>query len=145
MKREHSAGIIPVWIKGDHVQFLLLKSKQHGHWMFPKGRSEVGEDDRATARRELFEEAGIDNISLIDNAVFTENWFYSLPGEDISKDAKYFLGVVTAGDVKPQPEEITDYRWVTLPEAQKLLTPHPSKVGILKQAFRVLQQEQLID
>ena len=145
MKREHSAGIIPVWIKGDHVQFLLLKSKQHGHWMFPKGRSEVGEDDRATARRELFEETGIEDICLINDAVFIEKWFMSRDGQEIAKDVKYFLGIVADNCVTPQPEEITDYRWVTLPEAQKILTQHPSKAGILKQAFRVLQQEQLID
>lgn len=145
MKKEHSAGIIPVWIKGERAQFLLLKSKKYGHWMFPKGRSETGESDREAAHRELFEETGIDDVCLIDNAVFVEKWFYSEGGEEIAKDAKYFLGLVAKGEVRPQPEEITEYRWATLEEAEALLTQHPSKAGILKQALRILKQEQLID
>ncbi len=144
MKKEHSAGIIPVWIKGERVQFLLLKSKKYGHWMFPKGRPEVGESDREAAHRELFEEAGIDDVCLIDNAVFVEKWFYSKSGEEIAKDAKYFLGLVTKGEVRPQPEEITEYRWVTLEEAKEL-PAHPSRIATLKQALRILKQEQLID
>lgn len=144
MKKEHSAGIIPVWIKEGLVRFLLLKSKQHGHWMFPKGRREPGEEDRETAHRELLEETGIDDVCLIADAVFVEKWFYTEAGEDIAKDVKYFLGIVTNETVTPQPEEVAEYRWVTLAEAKKLLT-HPSKAGILKQALELLKQEQLVD
>lgn len=144
MKREHSAGIIPVWIKGDRVQFLLLKSKRYGHWMFPKGRSEAGEDDRATARRELFEETGIEDICLVNDAVFIEKWFMNREGQEIAKDVKYFLGIVTGGAVRPQLEEVAEYRWATIEEAQKFVT-HRSRVETLKQALRILQQEQLID
>ena len=81
---------------------------------------------------------------MIADAVFVEKWFYTEAGEDIAKDVKYFLGIVTNETVTPQPEEVAEYRWVTLAEAKKLLT-HPSKAGILKQALELLKQEQLVD
>ena len=44
-------------------EFLLLHHTV-GHWDFPKGNIEAGEDELETARREIFEETGIQDVEF---------------------------------------------------------------------------------
>ena len=46
-------------------KFLLIQHHA-GHWGFPKGHQEKGEDDLTTARRELQEETGIKQIKIYE-------------------------------------------------------------------------------
>jgi 8-oxo-dGTP diphosphatase len=57
-----AAGYILFWGRSPDRRFLLLRSARHGTWAFPKGHLEPGEDVRSGARRELYEETGIQVI-----------------------------------------------------------------------------------
>jgi 8-oxo-dGTP pyrophosphatase MutT (NUDIX family) len=46
--------------------FLLVYSARNKEWGFPKGHIEEGETDKETARREIFEETGIQDLTFID-------------------------------------------------------------------------------
>lgn len=48
-----------VFTRQRRKKYLLIKNDS-GHIGFPKGHIEVGETERQTARREVFEETGID-------------------------------------------------------------------------------------
>ena len=56
MNIEKSCGVILYrnWLK--EIEFLLVKSKEDGHWGFSKGHMEKDETEEQTAIREVFEE-----------------------------------------------------------------------------------------
>jgi bis(5'-nucleosidyl)-tetraphosphatase len=64
---ERSSGAIMASIKKDsnEEEFLLLHHTA-GHWDFPKGNIEVGEDESGAARREIFEETGIQVVNFLE-------------------------------------------------------------------------------
>lgn len=45
--------------KSKSIEILLVSSRRTGRWIIPKGHVERGTDDRAMARLEAFEEAGV--------------------------------------------------------------------------------------
>jgi 8-oxo-dGTP pyrophosphatase MutT (NUDIX family) len=59
LKRMRSSGIICKRINNGKMYFLLVKEKS-GKWSFPKGLKELYEDEFMCAKREFFEEVGID-------------------------------------------------------------------------------------
>ncbi len=57
-------------------RFLLLQQKD-GHWSFPKGHIEEGEDSKTASMRELQEETGIADIKWLElPSVFEKYNFY---------------------------------------------------------------------
>ena len=59
MKREKSCGAIVFRKNGSSYDIVLLRHKFGGHWSFPKGHVELGENEFRTATREVKEETGI--------------------------------------------------------------------------------------
>jgi ADP-ribose pyrophosphatase YjhB (NUDIX family) len=59
------AGAIVRRMAGKEVQVLLLHQLKHYYWALPKGHCEQGETFEETAKREVFEESGL-NISIIN-------------------------------------------------------------------------------
>ena len=62
MLEERSAGVV-LFNRAEGLQFLVLKYPS-GHWDFVKGNIEQGEKEEETVKRELFEETGINSITL---------------------------------------------------------------------------------
>ncbi len=75
MVEEHvSSGIIP-FTRDEPREYLLLKYPQ-GHWGFPKGHVESGEDLIKTALRELEEETGLSDVDPIDDFKHEIEYWY---------------------------------------------------------------------
>ena len=81
----------------NHDSVLLLQYPQ-GHWSFPKGHVEDGEDHHTTARRELKEETGISKVMIISGWQRRSEYTYSRRGSlrknkciGISQPQKSFL------------------------------------------------------
>jgi 8-oxo-dGTP pyrophosphatase MutT (NUDIX family) len=55
-KCDYQVGVFPVTEDG---RVVLVTTRGRGYWIFPKGRTEPGRSDRAVAREEAFEEAGL--------------------------------------------------------------------------------------
>ena len=55
-KCDYQVGVFPVTEDG---QVVLVTTRGGDYWIFPKGRTEKGRSDRAVARDEAFEEAGL--------------------------------------------------------------------------------------
>jgi bis(5'-nucleosidyl)-tetraphosphatase len=120
MKYDHSFGIVP--LKYSHGKWSVLLVQLHaGHWGFPKGHGEEGETPQESAERELFEETGYKVNSYISSEKVEENYMFKFEDELIQKKVIYFLAIVK-GKLSTQKLEIADAKWVSLDEAEEVLT-----------------------
>ncbi len=135
---DKSIGIIVFTFKKKQIKFLLI---QHGagHWAFAKGHADKGETEIQTAKRELLEETGIENIKLIsDKILLKDKYFFSgKNGELISKVVVYFIAEAADEKVKIDEYEIKDYKWCTKEEALKYLT-HKETLTLINKAYKLI-------
>lgn len=103
-------------IKGE-VRYLLIKNKRSAHWGFPKGHIEAGETKKETAIREVLEETGI-HVKIIDGYESISK--YKIQNR-IEKCVSIFVGTTTDTYTSIQPEEISDYIWLTYDRALSIL------------------------
>ena len=114
VRKDHSCGVVPVHLR-EGVRHYLLIQHHAGHWGFPKGHLEKGEDEQAAAARELAEETGICRVRLLEEPRFEESYYFrSTRGRFrglVHKTVTYFIGMVEDPDVTCQEEEIADHAW----------------------------------
>ncbi len=132
MKRTHSAGGVVVNGKG-----LILIVNQHGNsWSLPKGHLDPGETALTAAKREIYEESGIQQLKFIKTLGSYERYRIGLNGvdEDVSelKTIEMFLFQTGEERLKPIDPDHLEARWVSVEEAPKLLTHTKDKLFFLK-------------
>jgi len=134
--RERSAGFVITTKRGGTRQFLVLRHRGSGHWAFPKGRVEAGEDDLSAATRETMEETGIGDIEPVPVFRAEGSYCFERDGRTISKRVTYFLAEVGATAVELSDEH-EESRWLEAGEALELLTYDESR-RVLTSAVRHL-------
>lgn len=118
MEQEKSCGAVIFRKHHGNTELLLIKHTNGGHWSFPKGHVEPGETEAQTALREVREETGLE--VQIDTS-FREVVSYS-PRKDTIKNVVYFLAWVKSKEIRPQPEEVSQVKWVEISLAPKWLS-----------------------
>ncbi len=121
MKYEKSCGAVIFRDNGAEKQFLLVLNKKpgaKGHWGFPKGHIESGENEYQTAAREIREETGL-SVVFYGNARAVST--YS-PKDGVTKDAVYFLASARNDAISLQKSEVAEYKWCSFAQACSLLT-----------------------
>jgi len=118
MKREKSCGAVVYRYNGDSLELLLIRHRFGGHWSFPKGHVEEGENEFQTALREVKEETNL-SIRLRDGFRECVEYF---PKPYIKKQVVYFLGLSLGDEPRRQEEEISELRWVPIDEAERMVT-----------------------
>lgn len=121
MIKEFSFGIIPLQQTEKGISVLLIFHKGGRHWGFPKGKPDPNETHLETAKRELKEETNLDIEHYLSDTPYTESYTFYRLHEKVLKSVAYYPAFVT-GNLKVQPEEILDARWLSLEEAMSLLT-----------------------
>ncbi len=117
-----SAGVVVVRRETTEWRWLVLRS--YRNWNFPKGTVEHGETPLAAAIRETAEEASITDLAFKWGEAYCETLPYSR-----GKVARYYLAETATRTITlpVSPElgrpEHTEWRWVTLDEAERLLPP----------------------
>ncbi len=96
MRREKSAGAV---VFNKKTKKYLLLHYPTGHWDFPKGHVEKGEDEQMAARREIFEETGIE-VDLLFGFREIIKYHFRDRGTLIEKRVVYFLGITEKEDVR---------------------------------------------
>ena len=142
MKFEKSAGGVVVRVEKNEPRFLLIRDG-YGHWGFPKGHLERGERADTAALREVMEETGLRQVSVL-GAIAAIEWRFRFRGRLIQKHCEFFLMESPSGETKPQRSEgITDCRWATIDEAHALLGYENAR-GVLTQANTMMQRRALV-
>lgn len=138
LKYEKSAGGVVVRVEQNEPRFLLIRDS-YGHWGFPKGHLERGERSATAALREVMEETGLRQVSVVGSIAAIE-WRFRFRGRLIQKHCEFFLMESASGDTKPQKSEgITACRWATIGEAHELIDYENAR-GVLVQANSMVQQ-----
>jgi bis(5'-nucleosidyl)-tetraphosphatase len=117
---ERSAGAVLFNTAGAEPEYLLLHYTA-GHWDFPKGNIELGEEERQTAVREIMEETGISDVSFIEGFQHVVSYRYRKGRRVVSKEVVFFLAQTGTKDVVISHEHI-GYAWRKYDDAVKQLT-----------------------
>lgn len=119
-RRSTAAGGV-VLRRGEHgAEVALLGRVNDGSWVFPKGTPAAEESIEETALREVREETGLDVRILRPLGEMT--YSFVAGGERIHKVVHFFLMEATGGDPSLHDAEYDEVRWVTAPEARRMLT-----------------------
>lgn len=135
---ERAAGFILFRTLHLRRQYLLLRHRNGGHWAFPKGRLELGEDEMKAAIRETFEETSISNLMPVQGFRETSSYSVSRSGQWISKTVAYFLAETRQSEISLSTEHEA-FQWLAFADAIGLLT-HDESRRILTDAESLLER-----
>ena len=108
-------------------------------WQMPQGGVDENEDCFSAARRELYEETGIQSIRVIEKS--KEKYTYDLPEYLLGKiwKGKYkgqrqrwflikFLGPDSEINLNQKCPEFNEWKWVDIDELPKIIVPFKKKL-----------------
>lgn len=122
-KLTYSAGGVVLNEQGD----VLVTSQRGTSWSLPKGHIEPGEDELTAARREITEETGVTNLTLIKKLGSYQRSRLQKdgkPGNEELKTITMFLFRTGQTDLVPIDAHNPEARWVAKDQVADLLT-HP--------------------
>ncbi|MFH1841197.1 MAG: bis(5'-nucleosyl)-tetraphosphatase [Candidatus Nealsonbacteria bacterium] len=145
MPFEKSAGAV-IFRKDNGIKYLLLhyptgSRTKKDFWDFPKGHIEKGEKELETARREVREETGLEDIKFIEGFKEWIKYFFKDKGKNIFKIVTFYLAETKREKVKISFEHI-GYKWLSYKKASEELTFKNAK-DILKKANEFLSRKSI--
>lgn len=129
----------------NNSKYLFIFRK--GKWDLPKGKIDKGESPEEAALREVSEETGLKNFSIIHQLPSTWHVYYSKfdpPGsKPVLKETKWFLMKAEPGQtlVPEQGEEIEEVCWFAKPNLDIVLS---NTYGSLKNLIECLLKSRII-
>lgn len=137
--KEHSYGIIPFHRHHGRWEVFLVLHFNGYHWGFPKGKADGKETSLETARRELYEETGLQVEKLLVEDPISEHYTFKRNNLMVDKKVDYYLALCS-GELNLQTEEIRDGKWLSLDSAYELLTFSEAKELLKKSQQLILSQ-----
>jgi bis(5'-nucleosidyl)-tetraphosphatase len=128
---ERSAGAVVFSIKYSGNVFFLLLRYSAGHWDFPKGNIEDGENEVQAACREIREETGIENVVFLEGFNKKVEYNYRRHRKVIHKEVVFFLAKTDSQRVILSNEHIA-YSWTDFDSALAKLTYMTTKDILVK-------------
>lgn len=119
MQKTQSAGGVVLNSKGE----VLIVNQRGVSWSLPKGHVDKGEDILKTAHREIYEESGISDLTLIKKlGTITRQSTSSDGNKKEQKTIHIFLFTTKEMNLCPQDPHNPEARWVTKKKASSMLT-----------------------
>ncbi len=137
MDEEHSAGAVVFYLNSE-PKYLILHYNE-GHWDFPKGHIEEGEDALAAMIREVKEETGLDVDVVFGFSERIDYYFRARYDNHRLKHkiVDYFLAKAPSADVELSHEHM-GYEWLEYEHALGKIT-HANSRNVLKKAHMFLK------
>ena len=129
----YSAGGVVINPQGQ----VLLVSQDNTSWALPQGHIEVGEEPAVTAQREIYEEAGISYLHLVQSLGSYQRYALDPQGHEDPNEIKtiyMYLFHTEQVALNPQDKENSEARWFSSKEALKQLF-HPKDQAFLEQVL----------
>jgi 8-oxo-dGTP pyrophosphatase MutT (NUDIX family) len=123
-----AAGGVPVRVRAQAAEVLLVHRRRYDDWTFPKGKVEAGETDAECALREVEEETGL--LCTLGEELPSTSYAVAAG----TKVVRYWRLAVVAGVVVARAGEIDEARWVSGHDAGSLLT-HAHDLPVLAAAL----------
>lgn len=121
----------------------ILVVSQHGtSWSLPKGHIEEGEDIPTAARREIYEESGVKDLTYLGELGSYERYKIGKDGKDDLRELKHIhMLLYKSGetDLSPKDGDNPEARWVSPSEVASLLT-HPKDKAFYESALPTIQK-----
>ena len=117
----------------------ILLIFRRGNWDLPKGKKEKKESKRETAKREVQEETGIQNLKVLYRLIDTFHT-YKIGKKRTLKISHWYLMESNDTDLLPQTEEdIEKVEWVSTQriEAGEMVPMYPNINKLLKTFFQL--------
>ena len=114
-----------VLVLDNQNRLLMMKRSDNGNWGVPGGAMELGETTEETARRELFEEAGLEVGELKLFGVFSgKELYYRYPsGEEVYNVSIVYLANGGNGIIKLSDGEHNDFRYFDIARLPENISP----------------------
>lgn len=145
MENVRSAGLILFATTQIDTSFLLLRHRD-GHWGFPKGHMQSGEDEFDCAMRELKEETGLvrEQIESLVGFERVIDYSYDKDGKRIHEETTYLLANSLNGPVSVTllSQEHDLHLWTDVRKALELLQFENLK-WVLTSAFQLVRDQRL--
>lgn len=119
----HSAGGVVLSPKGE----VLIVRQKDGSWSLPKGHIQEGEDPKAAAMREIAEETGVVDCTIVKILGSYSRYSLADTGKENTASMKritIYLFIATDTELRPMDPRTSDAKWVPKGEVADLLT-HP--------------------
>jgi 8-oxo-dGTP pyrophosphatase MutT (NUDIX family) len=97
----------------------IVHRPRYDDWTLPKGKNDPGEDDRAAALREVWEETG--HTGVIERDLGTIEYITERRGVVAPKVVRYFVMRDQGGEFEPG-DEVDELRWLDRAAARELLS-----------------------
>ena len=107
---------------------VAIVNQNYDSWSLPKGHIDPGETKIDAAKRELYEETGIKDATLIKYIGEYGRYRIGLNGEDVKSDQK---------TLKPIDPHNPEAKWVPYQEVEKFLT-HPNDRAFYKKEIKTI-------
>lgn len=138
---ERSAGAVVFYMGENSEPEYLLLHYSAGHWDFPKGNIEAGENEKQTATREIQEETCINDVEFMDGFRMKIEYKYRHGKKVVRKEVVLYLARTRTRNVILSHEHI-GFAWKKFDEAMQQLTYLNAK-NLLSAAKKHLQQRSL--
>ena len=116
VRYEKSCGAVVFTRLNGEVKYAIIQSLE-GYYGFPKGHVEAGETEEQTARREIFEETGL-NVHILNDFRYVDE--HTIPYKpDVVKQIVYFIAEYEDQEPRYQPEELLSIELMSFSEAMK--------------------------
>ena len=130
---ETSCGVVLV----NYGAVLLLQYPQ-GHWDLPKGHVEDDDNDRvATMRRELAEETGISNVTVLNGFEERSEYGFRHKGKRKTKEVYWYVAETETMEVNLSHEH-RGYLWLDWDQALETIT-HDETRSVVRLAQRFVE------
>lgn len=106
-------------------ELLMIRRAESGNWGVPGGGMEPGETTEQTARRELFEETGLEIHAMELFGVFSgPELYYRYPnGDEVYNVSVVYLARTATGEIKFCDGEHTEFGYFTLNNLPENISP----------------------